>query len=80
MNLAIKRKIWTMQQEIGNGHTAWKKWFVFIDTDTFVEWDNLLGLLEHLDASKQIYMAVQSGCQSCNLHMVGARIFCRMAH
>ncbi|KAF8853717.1 glycosyltransferase family 31 protein, partial [Acephala macrosclerotiorum] len=56
MNLAIKRKIWTMQQEIGDGHTAWKKWFVFIDTDTFVEWDNLLGLLEHLDATKQIYI------------------------
>ncbi|RFU34457.1 hypothetical protein B7463_g1835, partial [Scytalidium lignicola] len=56
MNLAMKRRIWKMQQEIGDVHTAWKKWFVFIDTDTFVEWDNLLGLLEHLDAAKQIYI------------------------
>jgi hypothetical protein len=56
MNLAMKRKIWTMQHEIGHGHTALKKWFVFIDTDTFVEWDNLLGLLENLDAAKQIYI------------------------
>jgi len=56
MNLAMKRKIWTMQRGISDGHTAWKKWFVFIDTDTFVEWDNLLGLLEHLDPAKQIYI------------------------
>jgi hypothetical protein len=56
MNLAMKRKIWRMQHEIGHGHTALKKWFVFIDTDTFVEWDNLLGLLEHLDATKEIYI------------------------
>lgn len=56
MNLAMKRKIWTMQQEIGDDHTAWKKWFVFIDTDTFIEWDNPLGLLEHLDSADRIYI------------------------
>ncbi len=56
MNLAMKRKIWTMQQEIGGGNTTGKKWFVFIDTDTYVEWDNLLGLLEHLDAAEQLYI------------------------
>lgn len=56
MNLAMKRKIWTMQQEVGDMHTTWKKWFVFIDTDTFIEWENLLGLLEHLDAAKRIYI------------------------
>ena len=56
MNLAMKRKIWTMQQEFGAGHAGWKIWFVFIDTDTFVEWDNLLGLLEHLDAAERVYL------------------------
>jgi hypothetical protein len=52
----MKRKIWRLQQEISDRHTAWRKWFVFIDTDTFVELDNLLALLEHLDAAKQIYI------------------------
>lgn len=56
MNLAMKRKLWKMQHDIGEGHMARKKWFVFIDTDTFVEWDNLLGLLEHFDAAKKFYM------------------------
>lgn len=56
MNLAMKRRLWTMQQGDDDGHMARKKWFVFIDTDTFVEWDNLLGLLEHLDATQRIYI------------------------
>ena len=55
MNLAMERKIWAMQQDIGNGAVR-KEWFVFIDTDTLVEWDNLLGLLEHLDAAKRVYI------------------------
>ncbi|KUJ17074.1 glycosyltransferase family 31 protein [Mollisia scopiformis] len=54
MNLAMKRKIWKMQREIGGEHRA--KWFVFIDTDTFVEWDNLLELLEHHDPANKIYI------------------------
>lgn len=56
MNLAMKRKLWQMQHEIGGGHAARKKWFVFIDTDTFMDWDNLLGLLEHLDAAERTYI------------------------
>jgi len=56
MNLAMKRKLWAMQQTLGDGHAARKKWFVFVDTDTYVDWDNLLGLLEHLDASERVYI------------------------
>lgn len=51
-NLPMKRKIWKMQQE----HTRRQKWFIFIDTDTYVEWDNLFGLLEHLDPSDELYI------------------------
>lgn len=51
MNLAMKRKLWTMRQELGL-----KKWFVVIDTDTFVDWDNLLELLVHHDAGDRVYM------------------------
>jgi hypothetical protein len=53
--LAMKRKMWKMQQQLGDGHLRWK-WFVFIDTDTFIEWDNLLAFLEHFDAQKKLYM------------------------
>lgn len=51
MNLAMKREIWAMRQEMDP-----KKWFVFIDTDTFVDWDNLLELLGHQNANLQVYM------------------------
>jgi len=54
MNLAMKRKIWAMQQDISDVDR--KKWFVFIDTDTFIEWDNLLELLAHLDAKGRVYI------------------------
>lgn len=40
-----------MRQKIGP-----MKWFVFVDTDTFIDWDNLFGLLEHLDARKRVYI------------------------
>jgi hypothetical protein len=56
MNLAMKRKMWSTQLELDGMHTALQKWFVFIDTDTFVDWDNLLGLLEHLDPTQKIYI------------------------
>ncbi|KAF4609607.1 hypothetical protein G7Y89_g15848 [Cudoniella acicularis] len=49
----MKRKIWEM---IRDGQIEGKKWFVFIDTDTYVEWDNLLALLEHFDPSKKIFI------------------------
>lgn len=53
MNLAMKRKIWAMRDD----HNIRKmKWFVFIDTDTFVNWDNLLGLLDHLNPGKPMYI------------------------
>jgi hypothetical protein len=55
MNLAMKRKIWKIQQEKGDAHMQWK-WFVFIDTDTFVEWDNMLTFLEHLDSREKLYI------------------------
>ncbi|PBP25962.1 hypothetical protein BUE80_DR003096 [Diplocarpon rosae] len=51
-NLPMKRMIWRMQQDRGRQ----MDWFLFIDTDTFIEWDNLLGLLENLDPSKTLYM------------------------
>ena len=54
MNLPMKRKIWKMQQDMDQSER--KKWFVFIETDTFMEWDNLFGLLEHLDPAKKIYI------------------------
>nr|POF06243.1 hypothetical protein CFP56_75538 [Quercus suber] len=56
MNLAMKREIWKMRRVVGIRQKAWKKWFVFIDTDTFIEWDNLFGLLEHLNAADQVYI------------------------
>jgi hypothetical protein len=56
MNLAMKRKIWAMQNEHSGDLRALKKWFVFIDTDTFIDWDNLLVLLDHLDPAKPMYL------------------------
>ena len=50
----MKRKIWRMQQ--ATPETPRKKWFVFIDTDTFIEWDNLLALLEHLNSAEKLYI------------------------
>lgn len=55
MNLPMKRKIWNIQQKISD-ESMRKKWFVFVETDTFVEWDNLFLLLEHLDPTKKIYI------------------------
>lgn len=54
MNLAMKRKIWKMHQESGGGFNF--RWFVFIDTDTFIEWENLLFLLSHLNDAKPLYI------------------------
>jgi hypothetical protein len=54
-NMAIKRKIWKMLGETSNILPR-RKWYVFIDTDTFVEWDNILALLEHLDPRKNQYI------------------------
>jgi len=54
-NMAIKRKIWKMMREASNTLPR-RKWYVFIDTDTFVEWDNILALLEHLDPRKNLYI------------------------
>lgn len=56
MNLAMKRKIWNMHQESRGGHDPLTKWFVFIDTDTFIEWENILTLLNHLDHAKKMYI------------------------
>jgi hypothetical protein len=56
MNLAMKRKIWKMHQESRGGYGSSTRWFVFIDTDTFVEWENLLVLLSHLKDAKPIYI------------------------
>jgi hypothetical protein len=58
MNLPMKRKIWNMQHDndSGEGALAQKKWFVFIETDTYVEWDNLFELLEHLDPAEKVYI------------------------
>lgn len=57
MNLAMKRKLWTMsQQDLDDERTAQKKWFIFIDTDTFIEWGNLLELLQHLDPAEKTYL------------------------
>lgn len=54
-NLAIKRKIWQMmQQETSESRKDWK-WFVFIDTDTFVDWDNIFAFLEHFDSREKLY-------------------------
>ncbi|KAJ5040392.1 uncharacterized protein L3040_006048 [Drepanopeziza brunnea f. sp. 'multigermtubi'] len=58
-NLPIKRRIWQMQQQQQQArthHHPLMKWFVFIDTDTFVEWDNLFGLLETMDPSEELYL------------------------
>ncbi|PQE29652.1 glycosyltransferase family 31 protein [Rutstroemia sp. NJR-2017a BBW] len=52
-NLAIKRKIWKM---LRSNAVPKRKWYVFIDTDTFVEWDNLLAMLEHFNPQKNLYM------------------------
>lgn len=56
MNLAMKRKIWKMHQESRSQFNSLTRWFVFIDTDTFIEWENLLVLLSHLDNAKPIYI------------------------
>lgn len=56
MNLAMKRKIWRMHQEPFSAHDSLTRWFVFIDTDTFIEWENLLVLLNHLDHAEKIYI------------------------
>jgi hypothetical protein len=52
----MKRKIWKMHQESRGGYNSLTRWFVFLDTDTFVEWENLLVLLNHLDDAKPIYI------------------------
>lgn len=56
MNLAMKRKIWKMHQESRGGYNSLARWFVFLDTDTFVEWENLLVLLNHLNDAEPIYV------------------------
>ena len=56
MNLPMKRKIWEMQQELSEKGLPRKKWFVFVETDTFIEWENLFELLSHLDATKPVYI------------------------
>ncbi|KIV77793.1 hypothetical protein PV11_09573 [Exophiala sideris] len=33
-----------------------KKWYVFIETDTFVVWENLFHWLAHMDADQPLYM------------------------
>lgn len=52
-NLPMKRRLWQMQQD---GRMSKRKWFLFIDTDTWIEWDNLFAFLEHLNPSKELYM------------------------
>lgn len=56
MNLAMKRKIWEMNQESLRASDSLTRWFVFLDTDTFIEWENLLFLLKHLDDATPIYI------------------------
>jgi len=56
MNLAMKCKIWKMRQESRGGWDSSTRWIVFIDTDTFIEWENLLVLLRHLNDAKPIYI------------------------
>ncbi|KAL5330310.1 hypothetical protein ACEPPN_003836 [Leptodophora sp. 'Broadleaf-Isolate-01'] len=51
-NLPMARKIWRDMQE---GNMRKMKWFLFIDTDTYIEWDNLAELLSHFDASSQYF-------------------------
>jgi hypothetical protein len=51
MNLAMLRKIRAMQQDLGP-----RKWYIFLDTDTFVNWDNMFALLEHLDSEQRMYV------------------------
>lgn len=53
-NLPMKRMIWNLQQSLKKEER--KKWFLFIDTDTWVEWDNIFELLGHLDSSDKLYM------------------------
>lgn len=45
-----------MQQEPNSQYLATRKWYVFVDTDTFIEWDNLLELLDHLDHKDKVYL------------------------
>lgn len=45
-----------MQQLPGNENLASRKWFVFVDTDTYIEWNNLLELLSHLESNDQHYL------------------------
>jgi hypothetical protein len=56
MNLPIKRKIWKLQEELLETNLPRKKWFIFIETDTFIEWDNLFELLDHLDPANKVYL------------------------
>ncbi|KAH7381864.1 glycosyltransferase family 31 protein [Cadophora sp. MPI-SDFR-AT-0126] len=53
-NLPIKRKLWNAQQYMKEEER--KKWFLFIDTDTWVEWDNVFELLGHLNHRDKLYM------------------------
>ncbi|KAL2065572.1 hypothetical protein VTL71DRAFT_3242 [Oculimacula yallundae] len=53
-NLPMKRMIWNQQQTLKKEDR--KKWFLFIDTDTWVEWDNVFELLGHLDHTDKLYM------------------------
>ncbi|CZT44352.1 uncharacterized protein RSE6_04508 [Rhynchosporium secalis] len=53
-NLPLKRMIWNSQQKLKEGQR--KKWFLFIDTDTWVELDNVFELLGHLDHTDKLYM------------------------
>lgn len=52
----MTREIWRVQRKPGNEGLASRKWFVFVDTDTFIEWDNLLELLSHLHAQDRMYI------------------------
>ncbi|KAF7959631.1 hypothetical protein EAE96_001246 [Botrytis aclada] len=54
-NMAIKRMIWKMLG--AESSVLWRrKWYVFIDMDTFIEWNNLLVLLEHLNPMNHMYI------------------------
>lgn len=56
MNLPMKKYLWQLQRNLGAAGLSRKKWFVFVETDTFIDWDNLFELLSHMDASRKLYI------------------------
>jgi len=54
--LPMMREVWADQVDKMPGDPGFRKWFFFVETDTFVVWESVFAWLEHFDASKKMFM------------------------